>query len=203
MSGPIVLICPRCGTSFRARKAEVMKGRKFCTIACRRPHKTIEERFWSHVNKSGQVVRDELGPCWEWTASRRPRRDGNPGYGQFNLPDSVVYAHRFAWKLTHGQWPEPCALHKCDNMICVRPDHMFEGDYAENHADMTDKGRATLPPRHRGGSHPSAVLTEADVVAIRQARAGGEKLRSIAERYGLTTSYVWLVANGKTWKHVA
>lgn len=33
-------------------------------------------------------------------------------------------------------------LHKCDNRLCVRVDHLFLGTQKENLADMRSKGRS-------------------------------------------------------------
>lgn len=94
----------------------------------------LAARFWRHVEKTGG--------CWNWTAARNRK-----GYGTFTMPGKMRHvptlAHRVSWFLTHGKWPEPCALHRCDNPRCVRPDHLFEGTKADNNADMRAKGRAS------------------------------------------------------------
>lgn len=72
--------------------------------------------------------------------------NGPNGYGQIMLdPTSRKrgYAHRVAWELANGQ-PVPAdmrILHKCDNALCVRPDHLRLGTQAENIADAITKGR--------------------------------------------------------------
>lgn len=101
---------------------------------------TLADRFWSKVRKA-----DGDG-CWLWTASLT--RNSKVGYGQFNMHDSKGqwrphHAHRVAWFLTYGRWPDPCGLHACDNPPCVRvgPGHVFEGTKAQNSADMKAKKR--------------------------------------------------------------
>lgn len=46
--------------------------------------------FWSCVRKH------ENG-CWVWT-----RKPSAQGYGKFSIADKEDYAHRVAWRLTHG-----------------------------------------------------------------------------------------------------
>lgn len=63
------------------------------------------------------------------------------GYGHLRINGTLVYAHRFAFFLKHGRWPEPNGLHSCDTPACVNADHIFEGTHADNMADMRRKGR--------------------------------------------------------------
>lgn len=102
-------------------------------------------RFWEKVEK---------GPgCWEWRASVATN-----GYGQVWTDTSAgrggkkMAAHRCAWLLTHGELPAGlCVLHRCDNPLCVRPDHLFLGTLSDNTQDMLAKGRN--PSIYRTKSH--------------------------------------------------
>lgn len=88
----------------------------------------IEDRFWAKVNKADE--------CWEWTGSRVWN-----GYGQFRN-GKVVYAHRYAYELWFGPIPDGLLVcHVCDNRSCVRPEHLFLGDYQDNAQDASKKGR--------------------------------------------------------------
>ena len=116
---------------------------------------TLEQRFDAHVDRNGPVVREGLGPCWIWTASR------NKGYGQITVGSTldgtrrIVRAHRVAFLLAHGRWPEPMGLHLCDNPACVKvvddshgPAHIVEGTHIDNMRGCKERGRTARGEEH-------------------------------------------------------
>jgi hypothetical protein len=91
--------------------------------------------------------------CWIWLGGILKRG----GYGSFNHRPSktwMVRAHRMAWKLYRDATitKEDHVLHKCDNPICVNPDHLFIGDQALNMEDKSYKGRQL-----QGKNHPKYI----------------------------------------------
>ena len=86
------------------------------------------DRFW---NKTEQA-----GDCLLWTAAK----DGR-GYGQFRLEGKNQRAHRVAWMLTYGDYPDDCLLHTCDVPLCVNVEHLWVGSKKENNRDKANKGR--------------------------------------------------------------
>jgi hypothetical protein len=99
------------------------------------------QTFWSRVNKNGPTVRPELGQCWLWMGPC----DGR--YGNVSVDGVAQKAHRFAFYLSHGRWPKPNGLHRCDVTLCVRPRHIFEGTQRDNMKDCAAKGRSNLLER--------------------------------------------------------
>lgn len=79
---------------------------------------TIQERFWSKVDK-------QQDGCWLWTGEKSVK-----GYGRFEFwiaPKKYrkVYSHRFAWEQSHGPVPAGLQLdHLCRVRNCVNPDHL-------------------------------------------------------------------------------
>lgn len=80
---------------------------------------TLEERFWSKVNKTPG--------CWLWEGCI----DHAHNYGVFKVHNEKMPAHRAAWLLTHGSLSaELHIVHTCNNSLCVRPDHLIQSTAA-------------------------------------------------------------------------
>lgn len=158
---------------------------------------SLIDRFWSKVNKNGPLPKDRpsLGRCWLWTAGTN-----DSGYGWFAAEDKSRNAHRVAWWLMTGKWPTPCALHKCDNRLCVRFSHLEEGDKKKNNADCIARGRNKSA--HVGEINPRAKLSKNQVLSIRSLRAEGKDYAAIALRYGISSSHACQIALGKAWSHI-
>lgn len=152
--------------------------------------RTSEERFLAKIDR-------RANGCWLWTASTQN------GYGMMSYEGHKVYAHRVSWLLHFGVIGDDLfVLHRCDNRLCVRPDHLFLGTHQANMADCAAKGRNYLQrhPEIAVGEHnPSAKLTLAQVREIR-ALVVTESRKSLAVRYGVAYSTVCHIVSGRKWK---
>lgn len=130
--------------------------------------------------------------CWLWEAARH----GNGRYGMMWDGHGYASAHRVAWELYRGPIPEgKCVLHKCDNGLCVNPDHLFLGTQADNVQDMICKGRKVvgLAGQHnnhaKGERNGSARYSDEVISAMREDYDTGVKnIAGLARRYSVSES---------------
>lgn len=99
------------------------------------PQPTVDERFWSKVDKDGppHVMSWDGslldGPCWLWGGAHNEE-----GHGLF-FPSrrSPIGAHRYSYRQLVGPIAEGLHLdHLCRNPPCVNPAHLDPVTVAEN-----------------------------------------------------------------------
>lgn len=180
--------CLVCQASFTTKPSlrKIGKGR-FCSYRCGSAFqfRNPEARFWPKVI---------IGPdCWLWAGKVK-----TVGYGSIVVNGRECYAHRFAWELNFGPVPDgKLVCHHCDNRRCVRPDHLFVGTDADNHADMVGK------KRHRHGEeHHCCKLSAVQVIEIRRLAATGLGKRKLGRRFGVNAGTIGAILSGRTWKHL-
>lgn len=152
------------------------------------------ERFWS------SCIPEPNSGCFIWE-----RALTGTGYGQFragSMRDGTrrnVTASRYACELAYGPIPEGLqALHKCDNKLCVNPDHLYIGNRSDNANDAFAR-KKKIPHRLVGSVNPKAKLTEDDVRTI---RGSALSLGALSKHYGVSKTQISWVKQGKSWSHV-
>ncbi len=135
----------------------------------------------------------ELG-CWPWLKSNRN------GYGIYWGGRRKYRATHISLFLARGiEIPDGlCALHRCDNPICVNPDHLFVGTHEDNVRDRDKKGRGRVG---FGENHGNAKLTDE---AVRFIRDNKGKITQVAlgKMFGVSSQNVHYIQKNLFWKHV-
>lgn len=182
--------CAYCGRPFMPTRKHRRLTQRYCSSRCTNgpARDAAEARFWSRVDRSAE--------CWLWLGPTA----GSNRYGQLRFRGRTIRAHRLAWELTNEPITEGMSVcHRCDQPLCVNPNHLFLGSHAENMHDMAAKGRAT---KRRGADVHGARLDESAVRAIRALNAVGVSQRELARQFGVSQHAVWGVVHRKTWQHV-
>lgn len=154
----------------------------------------LRSRFERRLTKS-----TEPNGCWTWSYCCDDK-----GYGVCSWIGEH-FAHRVSYRIYIGPIPKGLfVLHKCDNPICVNPEHFFLGTQKQNCEDCVAKGRNS-----RGEVNGMTKLTTAQVEEIRskyfsQQRytKGGYTQKNLAAEYGVYQGTISAIVKGKAWKHL-
>lgn len=159
--------------------------------------RSIEERFWSKVDKTSSPH-----GCWLWNGAKQK------GYGCLQVgthaKPKLESAPRIAWTLYRGPIPEGAdVLHNCpggDNPACCNPDHLYLGNQKINAEDAEQKGQFHHPI---GTANGKSKLNPDKVREAWRLRKLGYSCRVIAEMIGgVKGQCVYDVFRGRTWKHI-
>jgi hypothetical protein len=132
-----------------------------------------------------QKIEKESG-CWEWPTG------WSKGYATLGVGGKKKKLHRVSYETFVGEIPEGMnVLHRCDNPLCIRPEHLFLGSFADNTRDGVKKGRIR------------SAFTEEEVVMIREAFKGGNQtINGYARALNVTRKTIREIVRGERWAGV-
>jgi hypothetical protein len=156
---------------------------------------TAREIFLDRVNKG------EPDECWEWEGVTDEQ-----GYGHIGINGTKIPAHRVALMIKKGTKVELNALHKCDNKICVNPNHIYEGSYKDNAQDMMERGAnngGRVAVGQKGEGNHRSKLTTDEVLKIRDEYKQREvSFNELSKEYDVSSTTISDIVNRRKWKHV-
>lgn len=130
--------------------------------------------------------------CWEWKGA--VWSNGYPRRGPRRL-------HRYAYELIYGKIEYGLfALHKCDNKLCCRPDHIYAGTHSQNMLDYKERGVID----HSCENSAKAVLDNADVGVMRWLSKDLHfSTGLLRDMFGVSKNTVLRITQYKSWKRVS
>jgi len=119
---------------------------------------------------------------------------GASGYPYIYRDGITISAVKYLWERRYGKVPHGlCLLHKCDNRLCINPDHIFLGTKTDNAKDRD------LKLRHCYGSRNSqAKLKEKDVLEIFHNELSS--YNEISSRFKISKGQIKRIKNKECWK---
>jgi len=161
------------------------------------PIMSLEQRFWSKVNRQGD------GDCWEWMGAGAKTKHG---YGRISVNGRMRQVTHVAWELVYGTpVPAELVIHQtCGKPLCVNPHHLVTGTRSESVASSIAKGSLKIKVQEgrkfSDEFNPSRKLTQEEVDEIRSRYKDGDVFqRELAQEYGVTRANISSIIRGKTW----
>lgn len=189
--------CLQCNIEFKFYKLLYKKDPNFCSLICKKMwHKTPENKIEQLKKALDRNTIKNQEECWGWKGTVSPN-----GYGRIWFAGKVINASRASWFVHYGLIynKKLCVLHKCDNPICSKPDHLFLGTNKDNTRDMIKKGRKRGP---KGIEVHTAKLNEEKVKQIKELLKQKMSLKYICEKFEISMTSVIYINQNKIWKHV-
>ena len=154
-----------------------------------RAKKLDKDRFLKKFRKS-------KNGCWNWIAGTN-----YSGYGTFyctiNGKRTNHAAHRYSYFLYNAKLPKDMFVcHKCDNPLCVNPDHLFLGTHQDNMQDMFEKGRCRNQWLKEFKDKEGETMSAADVIK-KLMKKTGLSTRALSRVLNFPENAVSYYATGK------
>jgi predicted XRE-type DNA-binding protein len=115
------------------------------------------------------------------------------GYPQFMRDKKYYLIHRYVYEQKFGEITDNLFVrHKCDNTLCINPDHLELGTHKQNMRDMVERNRSA-----KGKNNGRGKLSDEDVLKIRQLLNTTNMTQTqIAEIFGVTQHYISYIKRG-------
>lgn len=143
--------------------------------------KDVKKRF------EEKCIPEPNSGCWIWLYSLTSN-----GYGQFSYNGRQRRAIRVAYEIYKDKIPDGMIVrHKCDNKLCVNPDHLVLGTHNDNMSDMVKRNRQA-----RGEKTGNNKLTEEQALDIYNSTS---YYKELAQKYNITVTQVYRIKKGLFW----
>ena len=142
------------------------------------------------------VVPENPNECWLWLGAKN-KTNKNKSYIKPVFWDGkkCVNAARFSYRYKFGEKGTSLSTcHKCDNSICVNPDHIFLGTHIDN---MTDLYKKNL--HLKGEKSGMAKINKEIALDIFISK---EPKTILCNKYGVSLGLVDAIKYGYVWNHV-
>jgi hypothetical protein len=178
------------------REAMLALGRRGIQSQQKQKLATADFRLWKRID------RKTVNECWPIIGAKIHKGCYYPTICYKGLQQPF---HKAIWKSFYGQIkPGARICHKCDNVLCGNPHHLYEGTQKMNMHDAIRRGRFKFLTVRRGEESPRSKLTEKDVAAIRDRydKIPYKEKSSFAAKFGICRAAARRIANGIGWNHV-
>lgn len=159
--------------------------------------KSIEqlERVKKTIIKKVKFEANEMN-CWEWQGH------SSGGYGQIRINNKIYKVHRVMAAICRGldiNDAKSYVCHRCDNTLCVFPNHLYIGNALTNAGDRDERKRANL---HKGENRYATRIKDSQVLEIFTLSKSGLMQKDIAKKYNVPKWVIQCLLARTSYRHV-
>lgn len=144
------------------------------------------------LKKPFEWIETESG-CFECVSHKAKTTYKGHSSSVFRMDGKNVLLHRFIYTQMFGNIPKGFVVrHKCDNGLCINPEHLEIGTPKQNSEDMVKRGRNKNGPRKLKDSEVDEIRKYFKTKILSQ--------KQIAEKYGVSPQTICDIKKGRTRK---
>lgn len=133
------------------------------------------------------IVRKNNG-CWIWIKLKAG------DYGKLRWKSKTISAHRASYTAFIGQVPSGLHVcHKCDDPLCVNPEHLWLGTPKENKLDAKRKNRIPL-----GTKNHFHKFSDEQTEEMRKLKSEGFTYDRLKRIFNCSTIHIYNVVKNKS-----
>jgi len=138
--------------------------------------------------KAGSKIEEQTG-CWIWQGPR----SGN--YGKIRVNQMTISTHRISYLEFNGPITDGLQVcHKCDNPLCINPEHLWLGTAKENMQDAKEKDRVDIS----GMKNRFCKLTDGQIAEIRNLKNQGFTYNRLSTIFNCTVTHLYRIIKKKS-----
>lgn len=146
---------------------------------------------------------DEQG-CWICTSHKsKTQRDGTKAYYSISdfVTKKIIMIHQMVFRHYYGDYDKGmCLRHKCDNALCINPNHLELGTHQDNMNDLYTRRKEHIVSTRKGSKNGNSKLTDNQVEIIRTRYKSGNTTQEIlANEFGVSRQLISKIVNNKNW----
>ncbi len=141
---------------------------------------------------------EDRNNCWNVILPQIGVSKDKYGYPRMWYAKNTRYVYKVVYSLfvrKIGMSDGIVIRHKCDNKLCVNPDHLLEGTHQDNVADRVSRNRSAI-----GEGNGRSKLTNEDVLYIKNSL---ERQYILAKQFGVDKKTINNIRNNVNWKHIS
>lgn len=191
-------VCSICGSIFISKRGKIKSG--LCPICRKKDY--FHKRFVSKLRKTpaNEVAKTGIAKLIKFHEDTKgcfvcTSHSTSKGYPLIYRNGKKFTVHNFIYRECFGEVEKGLVVrHKCDNPMCINPEHLEVGTRNDNIQDAVTRNRNA-----KGINQGSHKLSDEIVIFI---RGSDKSAKELAKMFNVSITTIRLILKRSAWKHI-